>query len=155
MGTRKISSLVEDKKKQGKKWVAFEYFPPKTDKGVENLNTRIAKMNNMHKPLYIDVTWGAGGTTSDLTMDLVTNAQVNNKDMVANMHLTCTNMSRELLDTAIKQAKKNDIRNILALRGDPPVGQTGKGIVNLSSFVVCVITFVVFCCVYILETTDY
>jgi len=73
-------------------------------------------------PLYIDVTWGAGGTTSDLTMDLCDRAQ-KEFALVSNMHLTCTNMPREKVDEAIRVAKEKDIKNILALRGDPPIGQ--------------------------------
>lgn len=70
----------------------------------------------------MDFTWGAGGTTSDLTMDLCVKAQ-EDFGYVANMHLTCTNMPREKVDLALKVAKEKNIKNILALRGDPPVGQ--------------------------------
>lgn len=102
-------------------FIAFEYYPPRTEEGVKNLHARIERMS-AHKPLYIDVTWGAGGSTSDLTMDLCVDAQ-NKYGVVSNMHLTCTNMPREKLDIALSQAKEHNVRNILALRGDAPVGQ--------------------------------
>lgn len=74
------------------------------------------------EPLYVDFTWGAGGTTSDLTMDLCVQAQ-EAFGYVSNMHLTCTNMPRAKIDTALNMSRDKQIRNILALRGDPPVGQ--------------------------------
>jgi methylenetetrahydrofolate reductase (NADPH) len=72
-------------------------------------------------PLYADVTWGAGGTTSDLTLEMCTKLQ-NTYGMVANMHLTCTNMDASKIDTALAGAKAVGIRNIVALRGDAPAG---------------------------------
>jgi len=109
------------KAKGDEPWIAFEYFPPKTEAGVENLYKRLADMKKSD-PLYGDFTWGAGGTTSDLTLELTQNAQ-NRFGLVGNMHLTCTNMPREKLETALKVSEEVGIRNILALRGDPPVGQ--------------------------------
>lgn len=100
---------------------SFEYFPPKTEAGVENLYQRFWRMNKQG-PLFCDVTWGAGGSTSDLTMELCTNA-TKQFGMEMNMHLTCTNMKAELVDEALATAKEHGIRNIVALRGDPPAGE--------------------------------
>lgn len=100
---------------------SFEYFPPKTEAGVENLYQRFWRMNKQG-PLFCDVTWGAGGSTSDLTMELCTNA-AKEFGMEMNMHLTCTNMKAELVDEALATAKAHGIRNIVALRGDPPAGE--------------------------------
>jgi methylenetetrahydrofolate reductase (NADPH) len=75
-----------------------------------------------YNPLFGDVTWGAGGSTSDLTVDLCIRA----KDEIGlnpNMHLTCTNMEKSKIDAALASCRDSGIRNILALRGDPPVGQ--------------------------------
>lgn len=74
-------------------------------------------------PQFIDVTWGAGGTTSDLTLEICKNAQAV-YGLETSMHLTCTNMPREKVDRALKEAKASGIKNILALRGDPPRGQS-------------------------------
>ena len=65
---------------------------------------------------------GRGGTTSDLTLDLSKESQSRHGVMV-NMHLTCTNQTKELCDYGLNEAKKNGICNIVALRGDPPKGQ--------------------------------
>lgn len=100
---------------------SFEYFPPKTESGAENLYQRFWRMSKQN-PLFADVTWGAGGSTSDLTMELCTNA-TKEYGLEVNMHLTCTNMGLEAVKTALAEAKTNGIKNILALRGDPPEGE--------------------------------
>jgi len=101
-------------------WFSFEYFPPKTDDGVKNLKNRIDRMKKL-KPLFTDFTWGAGGSTSDLTMSLC-DAAKNDLGCVANMHLTCTNMEKEKVDIALQDCKTCGVCNLVALRGDPPRG---------------------------------
>lgn len=96
----KISDLVASLPKG---WFSFEYFPPKTAEGVENLRKRIVKMKAL-KPLFTDFTWGAGGSTSELTLKL-TSAAKNEFGCVANMHLTCTNQSSEMTENALKECK--------------------------------------------------
>ena len=73
-------------------------------------------------PEWMDVTWGAGGSTSDLTPEICNHIQNNVKGNCM-MHLTCTNMKKEKIDIALSKAKKMGLRNILALRGDPPEGE--------------------------------
>ena len=101
--------------------IAFEYYPPKTEAGVVNLKKRFASMAQQ-KPLYIDVTWGAGGSTSDLTLDLCVQAK-QDFGLEPNMHLTCTNMDIAKITGGLEGAKNAGIRNIVALRGDPPAGE--------------------------------
>lgn len=73
------------------------------------------------QPEFISCTWGAGGSTHDRTLELCSTAQsLYGLDTL--MHLTCTNMEKAKIDIALKQAKEAGIRNILALRGDPPRG---------------------------------
>lgn len=102
-------------------FIAFEYYPPRTEDGIKNLYKRLEGMKK-YNPLYVDVTWGAGGTTSDLTTEICIKAQ-KEFGFVSNMHLTCTNMDRAKIDEALRVTKENNIQNILALRGDPPLGQ--------------------------------
>ena len=104
-------------------WRALEFFPPRTPQGVENLKSRMPRMKAEAKPLYADITWGAGGTTSDATMDIAI-AMRKDHGIVTNMHLTCTNIEAEKVTAALAQAKDAGIRNIVALRGDAPEGQT-------------------------------
>ena len=98
--------------------LSFEYFPPKTDIGMENLLGRLGSMRNMN-PIWIDVTFGAGGSTSDRTLSICETAS-RKYGLNVMMHLTCTNMKRDDIDTVLAQIKSAGIRNILALRGDPP-----------------------------------
>mmetsp|Transcript_2761 Transcript_2761/g.3926 ORF Transcript_2761/g.3926 Transcript_2761/m.3926 type:complete len:818 (-) Transcript_2761:254-2707(-) len=114
----KISDLVA---KTAPGWFSFEYFPPKTDEGVANLKKRIVRMKTL-KPLFTDFTWGAGGSTSELSLTL-TSAAKNEFGCVANMHLTCTNQKTEMCGEALDACKAVGVRNIVALRGDPPRGQ--------------------------------
>ena len=101
--------------------IAFEYFPPRSEAGEANLYARFARMAR-HKPLYMDMTWGAGGGTSDLTLELCINAK-EKYGMEPNMHLTCTNMDVAKIKAGLEDAKAAGICNIVALRGDPPQGQ--------------------------------
>jgi methylenetetrahydrofolate reductase (NADPH) len=93
---------------------------------VENLYERLERMSLM-KPFWIDVTWGAGGSTSKLTLEICQTAQ-NFVGLETMMHLTCTNMPISEFKDALTKAKENGIRNILALRGDPPRGEEWKQI---------------------------
>lgn len=106
---------------QDKTLVSFEFYPPKTEKGVTTLQKRIRDKFTSQSPAYIDFTWGAGGSTSDLTMELSKNAR--DQGLLVNMHLTCTNMPKELVDRALCDARAAGIDSICALRGDPPLGQ--------------------------------
>ncbi|KAJ3970049.1 methylenetetrahydrofolate reductase-domain-containing protein [Lentinula raphanica] len=99
----------------------FEFFPPRTDQGFENLLPRIVRMSNLN-PLAISVTWGAGGNTKDTSLNLAELIQSEYRlDTI--LHLTCTNMEKGMVDEVLRAAKDNGIENILALRGDPPKGK--------------------------------
>ena len=71
------------------------------------------------RPLFVTVTWGAGGTTAGGSLELAEICQ-RQLQLTTCLHLTCTNMSRILVDDALEEAKALGIRNILALRGDQP-----------------------------------
>ena len=101
--------------------VSLEFFPPKTESGTRNLMERMGRMSALD-PLFITVTWGAGGTTADKTMELAVLAS-KELHLPVCLHLTCTNMERHIIDDALEKCLNNGIQNILALRGDPPVGE--------------------------------
>jgi len=107
--------------RHGAPFFSFEYFPPKTPAGVANLYERVDRMAQM-QPLFVDITWGAGGSTADLTLELSSNFQTVCA-LETQMHLTCTNMPKEKVVEALDKCKACGIQNIIALRGDPPVGQ--------------------------------
>jgi len=119
--TAKISDKITQRQAEGKVFFSFEYFPPKTESGVANLYDRVERMAGF-EPLFCDMTWGAGGSTSDLTLDLVGNIQ-KFLGLDVMMHLTCTNMSQGMVKFGLEGAKERGCRNILALRGDPPAGK--------------------------------
>ncbi|KAF7724259.1 hypothetical protein EC973_001215 [Apophysomyces ossiformis] len=118
----KIIDKIRKAEKENRYFWSFEYFPPKTAQGVQNLYDRMERMQR-YGPEFIDVTWGAGGTSADLTMEIVATAQ-SVYGLETMMHLTCTNMPVEKVDIALKAAKDCGCQNILALRGDPPRGQS-------------------------------
>ncbi|AMD22714.1 HHL056Cp [Eremothecium sinecaudum] len=101
--------------------ISLEFFPPKTASGKSNLLARIERMSAMN-PLFLTVTWGAGGSTAEKTLELAALVQRVINIPVC-MHLTCTNMDKDVIDYALQKAKDADIRNILALRGDQPIEQ--------------------------------
>ena len=76
-------------------------------------------MEQTLRPLFVSVTWGAGGSTATKSLELAEICQ-RQLGLTTCLHLTCTNMSRRLVDEALEEAKALGIRNILALRGDPP-----------------------------------
>ncbi|RLV94168.1 Methylenetetrahydrofolate reductase 2 [Spathaspora sp. JA1] len=98
---------------------SFEFFVPKTSQGVQNLYDRMDRMYDLN-PIFIDITWNAGGRSSTLTNEMVYTAQ-SALGLETCMHLTCTNMQIELIDEALDKAYKSGCQNILALRGDPPL----------------------------------
>lgn len=113
---KKINAAIAEKRSI----YSFEFFPPKTEAGEKNLYARIERMGELD-PAFVDITWGAGGSTATLTHDICKYAQ---KLCCADvmMHLTCTNINIDDVKLALKRARADGIRNILALRGDPPHG---------------------------------
>lgn len=116
-----LKERVENQKDKDIPLFSFEYYPPKTPKGVIALYKRVWRMNKQG-PLFCDLTWGAGGSTSDLTLAMTSNLQ-QTFGVEMNMHLTCTNIRADTVTKALLDAKDAGIRNIVSLRGDPPVGQ--------------------------------
>ena len=112
--TDKIAALPP-----GANYFSLEFFPPKTQMGFSNLRDRLDRMARALRPLFVNVTWGAGGSTAQKSLEL---AEICQRELALTtcLHLTCTNMSRALVDKALEDAKALGIRNILALRGDPP-----------------------------------
>ncbi|GAP84133.1 putative methylenetetrahydrofolate reductase [Rosellinia necatrix] len=112
--TDKIAALPADAN-----YFSLEFFPPKTAMGFSNLRDRLDRMARALRPLFVNVTWGAGGSTATKSLELAEICQ-RELSLTTCLHLTCTNMSRKMIDNALEDAKALGIRNILALRGDPP-----------------------------------
>jgi methylenetetrahydrofolate reductase (NADPH) len=101
--------------------VSFEFFPPKTPEGVDALYRAVKDLRQC-KPSFVSVTYGAGGSTRDRTIDLVTRIK-GELGLEAMAHLTCVGASREELRATLRRLQDAGIENVLALRGDPPQGQ--------------------------------
>ncbi|MBL9077540.1 MAG: methylenetetrahydrofolate reductase [NAD(P)H] [Planctomycetes bacterium] len=100
--------------------VSFEFFPPKTDEGVEQLYATVEALRKC-RPSFVSVTYGAGGSTRDRTLDLVSRIQ-RELGVVTMAHLTCVGSTREEIGVLLQRLVDAGIRNVLALRGDPPKG---------------------------------
>lgn len=99
---------------------SFEFFPPKTDAGAENLWRTIAELEP-YGPDFVSVTYGAGGSTRDRTLKLVQRIRTET-DMIPMAHLTCVAATREEVGVVIDDLRDAGITNIMALRGDMPGG---------------------------------
>ncbi|HEX6811779.1 MAG TPA: methylenetetrahydrofolate reductase [NAD(P)H] [Planctomycetota bacterium] len=114
----KISSLFG----HGKPVVSFEFFPPKTAEGVEVLYRTVEDLRPC-RPSFVSVTYGAGGSTRDRTLELVSRIQ-RELGIQTMAHLTCVGSSKKELGEILRRLHDNGIENILALRGDVPKGES-------------------------------
>lgn len=103
---------------------SFEFFPPKTPEGVEKLQHTQRQLAQL-KPAFFSVTYGAGGTTQDRTLETV--VAIQEKGDRAAPHLSCIGATRESLRQVLALYRKHGIRHLVALRGDLPSGMVGVG----------------------------
>ncbi|HPY04182.1 MAG TPA: methylenetetrahydrofolate reductase, partial [Spirochaetota bacterium] len=95
--------------------ISFEVFPPKTQTGVENLFSELALLKKFN-PAYVSVTYGAGGSTRDKTIDL--SIKIKEQFSIEPlMHFTCVGNSRNEVAEHLEKVKALGLTNILALRG--------------------------------------
>ena len=120
MSTLRISDLYG---RDNKPVFSFEFFPPKTDKAAEALMRTVGDLREKHCPDFVSVTYGAGGSTRERTLECVTRIQ-NELDLTAMAHLTCVNHTEAELCEVVGRLIGNGVENILALRGDPPQGES-------------------------------
>jgi methylenetetrahydrofolate reductase (NADPH) len=102
--------------------VSFEFFPPKTAEGVEQLYKTVEELRPC-RPSFVSVTYGAGGSTRDRTLELVSRIE-RELGITTMAHLTCVGSTRDEIRETLRRLHDGGIRNILALRGDPPKGET-------------------------------
>ena len=105
----------------GKRTISFEFFAPKTEPGVESLFRTIHRLKE-HQPDFVSVTYGAGGSTRNETVDLVSRIKAET-GLESMAHVTCVGQTREDIHGVLAQLNEAGIENVLALRGDPPRGQ--------------------------------
>ena len=102
--------------------ISFEFFPPKDQEGVDRLFAAVAELQPF-APAYVSVTYGAGGSTRQLTVDLVGRIQ-RDVGIEAMAHLTCVGATQAELSGVLDQLQRGGVQNVIALRGDPPKGAT-------------------------------
>jgi methylenetetrahydrofolate reductase (NADPH) len=117
----KITDQLRFASERGEPVFSFEFFPPKTPQGEENLEQSLHALGPL-SPAYVSVTYGAGGSTRGKTIDIVSRIR-QDYGLEAMAHLTCVNATVEELRATLDQMRDAGIDNVLALRGDPPQGQ--------------------------------
>jgi len=100
---------------------SFEFFPPKDEEGKDRLFETVAHLRP-YDPTFVSVTYGAGGSTRKLTVELTMRVE-REAGIEAMAHLTCAGAPREEIASVLDQLREGGIQNVLALRGDPPQGE--------------------------------
>ena len=104
--------------------ISFEFFPPKTDAGIEKLN-KVRDELGVLKPKYFSVTFGAGGSTQDGTYDAVKGIIESGYDGAP--HLSCVGATKQSISDLLNSYKDIGVKRIVALRGDLPSGMVERG----------------------------
>jgi len=116
-----VRDIYATKGAAGKPVISFEFFPPKTTEGDRTLLEKTLPALLQSKPDYCSVTYGAGGSTREKTLMIVDRIQ-REHGLTAVAHLTCVCATREQIGELLGQIRALGVRNVLALRGDPPGG---------------------------------
>ena len=118
----KVTDILRFARERGEPIFSFEFFPPKTDEGVRQLFETVELLRALG-PAFVSVTYGAGGSTRQRTLELVTRLK-RETEVEAMAHVTCVGASRGEIAEVLDQVAAAGIQNVLALRGDPPRGET-------------------------------
>ena len=118
---RRIRDIYEEKRGRGEPVISIELFPPKTPRAEEGLFERALPRLVTAEPDFFSVTYGAGGSTRDTTLEVVDRIQ-RQYGITGMAHLTGIGSTRDEVARYLDDAKRLGIRNLLALRGDPPRG---------------------------------
>ena len=112
---------ISEKLKSSSPVFSFEFFPPKDETGFQSLFETIGKLKPAN-PAFVSVTYGAGGSTRSKTVDLV--GKIKNDIAIESMaHLTCVGHQKDEIISVLESLQNLRIENVLALRGDPPIGE--------------------------------
>ncbi len=112
--------LVKETLQKSPLVISFEFFPPKTLEEEEALFQNLERLKRWN-PGFVSITYGAGGTTKDKSLELAQRIKDQGLNVVA--HLTCVGATKEELAQTLDWLQKRGIENLLALRGDPPQGE--------------------------------
>ena len=118
----RISDLLRFARERGEPVFSFEFFPPKTDDGVRALFETVEALRPL-APTFVSVTYGAGGSTRQRTLELVKRLR-RDTGIETMAHVTCVGSSRDEIAAVLDEVAEAGVQNVLALRGDPPRGET-------------------------------
>jgi methylenetetrahydrofolate reductase (NADPH) len=118
---QQVRDIYAAKAKTGRPVISFEFFPPKTEEGDRNLLEKTIPALLETKPDYCSVTYGAGGSTRDKTLMIVDQIQ-RKYGLTSVAHLTCVCSTQQQIGELLGQIRTLGVKNVLALRGDPPGG---------------------------------
>lgn len=104
--------------------ISFEFFPPKTEEGIAKLRATRKQLAQL-SPKFFSVTFGAGGSTRDRTMDTV--LEIHDEGYDAAPHISCISSSKDEIRHLLNEYREKGIRHLVALRGDIPSGTVGAG----------------------------
>ena len=116
----RIGNYLKDALPAGRKCVSFEFFPPKSEKGEAALFRAIEELRPL-RPTFVSMTYGAGGSTRDKTVEMVSRIK-HELGIEAMAHLTCVGASKVEIHAVLERLRDAGIENALPLRGDPPAG---------------------------------
>jgi len=119
---RFIRDIHAEKQGSGKPTISFEFFPFKTTEGEATFFGKTLPVLMTARPDYASVTYGAGGSTREKTLEIVERIQ-NDFGLTTMAHLTCIKHTQAEIGGILDEAARRGIQNILALRGDPPPGE--------------------------------
>jgi methylenetetrahydrofolate reductase (NADPH) len=114
------SPRIGERIRSGERSFSFEFFPPKDANGEEQLWRAIRELEP-YRPTFVSVTYGAGGTTRDTTV-AITGRIARETSLLPMAHLTCVGHTTDELHKVLGELREAGVRNVLALRGDPPGG---------------------------------
>jgi len=104
--------------------ISFEFFPPKTAEGIDNLRETRAELSKFN-PEFFSVTFGAGGSTRDRTMETV--LEIQQEGFQSAPHISCVSSSKEEIRDLLHAYQSHGINRLVALRGDVPSGEVSSG----------------------------
>ena len=111
----KISQILKSERS-----ISFEFFPPRTERGSRSFFRALDRLS-VFRPSFVSVTYGAGGSTKEVTEEMVVRV-LRDTPLLPMAHLTCSAQTRCEVDQVLKRLEAAGIENVLALRGDPPKG---------------------------------
>ena len=111
----KISQILKSERS-----ISFEFFPPRTERGSRSFFRALDRLS-VFRPSFVSVTYGAGGSTKEVTEEMVVRV-LRDTPLLPMAHLTCSAQTRCEVDQVLRRLESAGIENVLALRGDPPKG---------------------------------